>query len=202
MKPSQHSDVELLMQITGLTATESISVLYAAGGLSGLNFQRAALASEGALKALLERAEERLAIYRELHTRSLCAQLHERAVFTELAELKSYLSLEIGGLDKEVFFVLYLDSQQRLIDANIEFTGSICQSAVYPREVVKSALKKGASHVVLSHNHPSGDLTPSEADKRITRTLREALALIDVRVVDHIIVGQSQTLSMLETGNF
>jgi DNA repair protein RadC len=95
-----------------------------------------------------------------------------------------------------------LDSQHRLIACDELFRGTLSASSVYPREVVVRTLHHGAAAVVLAHNHPSGDVQPSEADKSLTKNLRAALGLIDVRVLDHIIVGSGQALSMLDTGTF
>ena len=103
---------------------------------------------------------------------------------------REYLKLHLGGLDHEVFGCLYLDNRHRLIAAVDLFRGTIDGASVHPREVVKGALLHGAAACVLFHNHPSGISDPSSADELLTRRLREALALIDVRVLDHLLVGQ------------
>jgi DNA repair protein RadC len=95
---------------------------------------------------------------------------------------------------------LFLDVQNRLLEMEELFRGTLSQTSVYPREVVKRALHHGAAAVVLAHNHPSGSVQPSRADEALTQTLKAALALVDVRVLDHIIIGQGETLSMAERG--
>jgi DNA repair protein RadC len=96
--------------------------------------------------------------------------------------------------------VLFLDAQNRLLRSEEMFRGTLTQTSVYPREVVKCALDYGAASVVLAHNHPSGAAEPSKADEYLTQTLSRALALVDVRVLDHIVVARGQTLSMAERG--
>jgi DNA repair protein RadC len=95
---------------------------------------------------------------------------------------------------------LFLDVQNRLLEMEELFRGTLSQTSVYPREVVKRALHHGAAAVVLAHNHPSGSVQPSRADEALTQTLKAALALVDVRVLDHVIIGQGETLSMAERG--
>ena len=102
-----------------------------------------------------------------------------------------FLKAKLGAYEREVFAALYLDSQNRIIDYQELFFGTINAASVYPREVVKSVLNKNATSVIFAHNHPSGDPTPSQADKLITKKLESALALIDVTVLDHIIVGET-----------
>jgi DNA repair protein RadC len=114
--------------------------------------------------------------------------------------VKQYVRLQIGAESIEVFCVMYLDAQNRAIAFDKLFTGTLTQTSVYPREVVRAALAHGASAVILAHNHPSGNLQPSRADRALTLNLIEALALVDVRVMDHVIVGNRAALSMAETG--
>jgi DNA repair protein RadC len=106
----------------------------------------------------------------------------------------------LSALPHEVFAVMFLDVQHRMLAMEEMFKGTLSQTSVYPREVVKRALHHQASAVVLAHNHPSGSVQPSRADEALTQTLKAALALIDVRVLDHIIVAQGQSLSMAERG--
>jgi DNA repair protein RadC len=114
--------------------------------------------------------------------------------------VKAFLSLAIGDKPHEVFGVLFLDVHNRLLAFEEMFQGTLTQTSVYPREVVLRALHHQASAVVLSHNHPSGALEPSRADELLTQTLKTTLALIDVRVLDHIIVSHGSALSMAERG--
>ena len=108
--------------------------------------------------------------------------------------------MQLAQSPREVFAVMFLDAQHRLLHFEAMFQGTLSQASVYPREVVKLALELGASAVVLSHNHPSGSVEPSRADERLTQTLKQALHLIDVRVLDHIIVAPGQACSMAERG--
>ena len=106
----------------------------------------------------------------------------------------------VMGLDHEVFLVVFLDTHHRLLDAKVMFRGTLAQTTVYPREVVKAALARNAAAVAFAHNHPSGVAEPSRADETLTATLKAALALVDVRVLDHVIVAPGQALSMAEKG--
>ncbi|MGR5151296.1 RadC family protein [Photobacterium swingsii] len=112
---------------------------------------------------------------------------------------KDYIAYKLGHRKREVFAVMFLDNQHQLIEFKVLFLGTIDSANVYPREVVKAALDANAAAVIIAHNHPSGDPTPSNADRRITRRLVEALALIDVRVLDHIVVGKD-CVSFAERG--
>lgn len=136
----------------------------------------------------------------ELARRALSEQLREREVFGSPDAVKQYLQLHLGRRTHEVFAVMFLDSQNRLLALEELFRGTLTQTSVYPREVVLHALKHQAAAVVLAHNHPSGTVQPSRADEALTQTLRAALALVDVRVLDHVIVGPGQALSMAEQG--
>ena len=111
-----------------------------------------------------------------------------------------YLTIQLRGLQQEVFMVLYLDSQNQLIKDEVLFYGTINAASVYPREVVKAALRNNAAALILAHNHPSGVAEPSQADKLITTKLQQALALIDINVLDHIIVGGENCVSFAERG--
>jgi len=136
----------------------------------------------------------------ELARRALVQQLTQKPLFNTPQAVRDYLQLQLGGLHHEVFAVLFLDSQHRLIALEEMFRGTLTQTSVYPREVVKQALTLNASSVVLAHNHPSGTAQPSRADEALTQTLKAALALVDVRVLDHFVVTASQAVSMAELG--
>ena len=120
--------------------------------------------------------------------------------FTSPELIKEYLVTKLAGFEHEVFAAVFLDSKHRLIDYVEIFRGTIDSASVYPREVVKEALRVNAAAAIFSHNHPSGHPEPSEADKVITQRLKEALALIDVRSLDHIIVAGQRTVSFAEQG--
>ena len=137
----------------------------------------------------------------EMSRRALGEEMKGGDALTSPATVRDYLKLCLCGLAHEVFFALWLDSQNRLIVGEELFRGTLTQTSVYPREVVKRALWHNAAAVVLAHNHPSGVSEPSPADQSLTRELKQALALIDVRVLDHFIVaGQCQPLSFAERG--
>ena len=136
----------------------------------------------------------------EIARRALTQQLSETTVMNSPQAVKQYLQLELAQLKHEVFAVLFLDAHNRLLSYQPMFRGSLSQTMVYPREVAKTALALGADGVVLAHNHPGGTVKPSQADLHLSRTLREALALVDVAMREHIIVAQGQYLSMAEEG--
>jgi DNA repair protein RadC len=136
----------------------------------------------------------------ELARRALAQQLKERTIFESPNAVKDYLQLHLAVRPYEVFAVLFLDVQNRMLAMEELFRGTLTQTSVYPREVVLRALHHNASSVVLCHNHPSGGVQPSKADETLTKTLTAALALVDVRVLDHIIVSQGQAASMMEMG--
>lgn len=145
-----------------------------------------------------KRAE--IAAVMEMARRALAQQIQAAPVFDAPAKVKDYLALQLGGRTQEVFAVLFLDGQHRLIVLQELFHGSLTQTSVYPREVVKAALAHNAGAVILAHNHPSGVAEPSRADEYLTATLKSALALVDVRVLDHLIVGRGQVVSLAERG--
>lgn len=116
------------------------------------------------------------------------------------AVARNYLTLKLAELEHEVFGVVYLDSQHRVIGSEELFRGTIDGASVYPREVVKASLANNAAAVIFYHNHPSGEPEPSLADRQITRRLTDALALVDIRVLDHIIVGGTKTVAFSERG--
>lgn len=136
----------------------------------------------------------------ELARRAMAERLRERTVFDSPAAVNHYLQLHIASRPHEVFAALFLDAQHRLIAMEELFRGTLSQTSVYPREVVVRALHHHAAALILAHNHPSGGVEPSRADEALTQTLKAALALIDVRVLDHIVVARGQTLSMAERG--
>jgi len=120
--------------------------------------------------------------------------------FTTPQEVKDFLKMKLAELPHEVFAVLFLDNRHRLIHYEEMFRGTIDAAAVHPREVVKAALKHNCATLILAHNHPSGVPEPSRADEAMTRRLCDALGLIDVRVLDHVIVGGTDTTSFAESG--
>ena len=130
----------------------------------------------------------------------LFEQIRGREVLSSPQAVRDFLRVRLGGLEHEVFAVLMLDAQHRLIEYVELFRGTVSQTSVYPREVVKESLARNAAAVVLVHNHPSGLPDPSRADEHLTQTLKSALTLVDVRVLDHLIVGGNAVMSFAERG--
>ena len=202
--PAALSDTELLALLLR-TGTPGRHVLHMAsellaqfGGISGLlQTQAKDLQRFKGLGGTAKRAE--LLAVLELSRRALAEQLRQRPVLDSPERVKQYLQLQLGHLGHEVFALL-LDNQHHLLQYRAMFQGTLSQASVYPREVVKLALDVGASGVVLAHNHPSGSVQASAADKALTQTLKSALALVDVQVLDHIIVAPGCALSMAESG--
>lgn len=121
-------------------------------------------------------------------------------LLTSPQAVRDYLRLRIADLEHEVFVVLFLDAQHRLIACEEMFRGTLAQTSVYPREVVKATLRHNAAAVVLAHNHPSGVAEPSRADELLTAALKQALALVDCKTLDHFVVGGDKTISFAERG--
>jgi DNA repair protein RadC len=144
------------------------------------------------------RAEEVLSQAR----RVLSHRVRRGATMSSPQAVKDYLLLEIGVLEHEVFCVLFLDAQHRIIELKQMFRGTVTQTSVYPREVVKGALAYNATSIIVAHNHPSGLAEPSQADQHLTQQLRQALALVDVKVLDHFVIGSGsgQVTSFAERG--
>jgi DNA repair protein RadC len=130
----------------------------------------------------------------------LRAQVVGRQVLTSPAVVKDFLMSRFHGFEHEVFAVLLLDAQHAVLDYVELFRGTLTQTSVYPREVVKLALQRNAAALILAHNHPSGTAEPSRADEFLTQTLKQALALVDVRVLDHMVVGRGVVASFAERG--
>jgi DNA repair protein RadC len=132
------------------------------------------------------------------------AVLEQRARFgsalTSPGAVRDYLKLSLAAREHEVFVAIWLDAQHRVISIQEMFRGTLTQTAVYPRECVKAALAANAAAVIFAHNHPSGAAQPSQADELLTRNLKEALALVEVRTLDHIIVAGAQSISFAERG--
>jgi DNA repair protein RadC len=136
----------------------------------------------------------------ELARRALSEEMKARDSLASPAAVRGYLRLHMQDLGHECFYCVFLDAQNRVIDASELFRGTLTQTSVYPREVVKHALRHNAAAVILAHNHPSGVAEPSLQDQALTRTLAEALALVDVKVLDHFIVAPGACLSFAERG--
>lgn len=136
----------------------------------------------------------------EMSRRALAETLQHSECYRSPAQVKQYLQLQLGHLQREVFGIMFLDTQHRLITYEILFEGSLLQTSVYPREVIKRGLALNAAAVILSHNHPGGIAEPSRADHALTRSLKQALEMVDIKVLDHIIVARQETYSFSEQG--
>jgi DNA repair protein RadC len=142
----------------------------------------------------------KLRVAKELVRRSLIEAMRQRDALSSPASVRDYLRLTLAGRDYEVFMVLFLDAQNRVIEPEEMFRGTLTQTSVYPREVVKRSLVNNAAAVIFAHNHPSGVAEPSHADELLTQSLKQALALVDVRVLDHFVVAGSGVMSFAERG--
>lgn len=145
-------------------------------------------------------AHRRLVVAHELVKRLLCEELQHSPALNQPSDVKVYLQALFAGKDIECFVVLFLDTQHRFIASEILAQGTIDGASVHPREVVKAALRHSASAVILSHNHPSGVAEPSAADRLLTERLQQALRLVDVRVLDHFVVGGASAIGFAERG--
>lgn len=199
------SDIELLAIVlrTGLPGQGVLELAQALlerfGGLSGLlRAEPDALRTVRGLGGSAKRAE--LLAVMELARRAMQGELQRRPVFDSPGVVRDYLQLQLADRPHEVFAVLFLDAQHRLIRFEEMFRGTLAQTSVYPREVLKQALALNAAAVILTHNHPSGVAEPSRADEHLTQQLSAALALIDVRVLDHVVVGREGSVSFVERG--
>ena len=202
--PAALSDGELLALLlrTGIAGKHVLQLaqelLDRFGGIGGLLHTGADALQQ--IKGLGPAKRAEVVAVLELARRALVQQLQEKTVFDSPGAVREYLQLQLGGKPHEVFAVLFLDSQNRLIALEELFRGTLTQASVYPREIVLRALHHHAAAVVLAHNHPSGSVEPSRADEALTQTLKTTLALVDVRVLDHVIVAPGQALSMAEKG--
>ena len=202
--PASLVDAELLALLLR-TGTRGVSVLQFAqqlldrfGGIAPL--LQAGPPELRRIKGLGPAKRAELAAVLELARRSLRQEFTQGTLFDSPGKVKDYLRMQLAGRGHEVFAVLFLDAQNRFIVLEEMFRGTLTQTSVYPREVVKRALELQAAAVIFAHNHPSGAAEPSRADEFLTHTLKSALALIDVRVLDHLVVGQSDVVSLAERG--
>jgi DNA repair protein RadC len=202
--PARLSDAELVAVflrsgVAGKNAVELARELIGRfGGLAGL--LAAGYSALRETRGLGEAKAAQLVAVLEMARRCLSEELRAGAALNSPSAVRDYLRLALGAREHEVFVALFLDAQHRVIAIEELFRGTLTQTSVYPREVVKAALRRNAAAVILAHNHPSGVAQPSQADELLTRSLIEALALIDVKVLDHFIVAGNQTLSFAERG--
>ncbi len=198
------ADAELLALLlrTGLPGLGVLqlaqSLLDRFGGLAGLLHADAPALAK--VKGLGPAKRAEVAAVLEIARRVLAQQLAERPLFDSPQRVKDYVALHLRPLTHEAFAVLFLDASHRLLQLELMFHGTLAQTSVHPREIVKRALALNAAAVVLAHNHPSGAAEPSRADELVTQGVRAALQLVDVRVLDHLIVGAGTVMSFAERG--
>ncbi|MFC3123077.1 RadC family protein [Agaribacter flavus] len=182
--------------------------------MDAVSLARQALEDFGSLRNIMTASKKRLLATKgvglaryvllqaslELHRRSMTEMMIREQSFTKAEQASQYLISQLRDKSREVFVVLMLDSQHQLIAYREMFSGTIDSAAVYPREIVKQALEDNAAAVILAHNHPSGHTEPSQADKYITEKIVQALALVDIIVLDHFVVGDSQATSFAQRG--
>ena len=187
------SDVDVLGMLVGRRNAAQL-IRDAGGSLSEL-LKEAEVSNDVRPEAVVK-----LDAAKELIRRSLAESMRHRDALESIAAVRDYLRLTIGRRDYEVFMVLFLDTKHRVIAPEEMFRGTLSQASVYPREVVKRSMAHNAAAVIFAHNHPSGVAEPSAADEAITQALRNALALLDVRVLDHLVVAGNEIVSFAERG--
>lgn len=206
----------LLQGSHALSDAELLAIFLRTGtrGKTAVDLARELLNHFGGLRALLQADQHtfcnthglgvasfaQLQAVLEMAKRHLMETLQRDDALLNPDQVRQYLQVRLRDARREIFLCLFLDSQHRVIEAETLFLGTIDSSSVHPREVVQRALALNAAAVIFAHNHPSGIAEPSEADKRITLRLRDSLALVDVRVLDHMVIGDGHTVSMAEQG--
>ncbi|MFA6178771.1 MAG: DNA repair protein RadC [Candidatus Methylopumilus sp.] len=216
--PEQERPREKLLQqgVAVLSDSELLAIFLRVGvtGKSAVDLARDLLTTFGSLNGIFSASQQEIsqihgmgtskfaqlqAIF-EMSRRALAEEMQVRDVLSSPKQVRDYLCLKLGALTREVFMVLFLDAQNRVLAQEAMFEGTLTQTSVYPREVVKRALHHNAASVIFAHNHPSGVAQQSRADEMLTTALKQALALVDVRVLDHFIVAGNNTLSFAERG--
>jgi DNA repair protein RadC len=216
--PLQERPRERLLALgpQSLADAELLAILLRTGikGKSAVDVARQLLGRFGSVTALLEAGSERigetpglgsaklaqLQAALELARRALKEEMSSRDALSSPRAVRDYLRLALAGREHEVFVALLLDAQHRVTACEELFRGTLTQTSVYPREVVKCALRHNAAAIIFAHNHPSGVAEPSHADEILTRSLKAALALVDIQVLDHFIVAGTRTMSFAERG--
>jgi DNA repair protein RadC len=216
--PADERPREKLMQkgVSSLSDAELLAIFLRVGvvGKSAVDLARDLLNAFGSLNAIFNASAHQIsalhgmglskycqlqAIF-EMSRRALSEKLQQQDIFKSPKQVRDYLCLALGNEAREIFMVLFLDPQNRVQAQESLFEGTLTQANVYPREVVKRALYHNAASVIFAHNHPSGIADPSRADENLTQALKSALALVDVRVLDHFIVAGNSIISFAERG--
>jgi DNA repair protein RadC len=190
------SDAALVSQLVGRPVQMNFSLLEAMGFDAASEHK----VCESVLPGQYSDVITALRVARELTARAMEQSLKAQCQFKHPGQVQNYLRALLAGKTREEFWCLWLDGRNALIASELLSVGTLSQTSVYPREVVASALRHNASSVVFAHQHPSNEVQPSRADERLTFTLKEALALIDVRVIDHFVVGAEGVYSFAENG--
>ena len=215
--PTERPREKLLQHGVGALSDAELLAIFLQTGTAGrtaIDIARDVLRQVGGLSALLSTAREDFCAVHGLGSARYCLlqaalEVSRRHVYETVRggdvlstpeQVRHYLSLHLTGLGHEVFSGLFLDNRHRVIEYRELFHGTIDSAAVYPREIVKRCLSSNAAAVIFAHNHPSGVAEPSDTDVRLTRRLTDALALIDVRVLDHLIIGKGEQTSLAERG--
>ncbi|WP_428773719.1 RadC family protein [Vibrio sp.] len=199
-----------------LTNAELLAIFLRTGtqGMNVLELADRLLKQFGSLRQLFASSEQQFCSHKglgqakyvqlqavlEMTRRYLSETLQRGDALTSPEHTKLYLSGMLRDRQREAFYLLFLDNQHRVIEDEVLFEGTLDAASVYPREVVKRALHYNAAALILAHNHPSGVAEPSQADRRITRRLVDALALVDIRILDHFVVGDGEVVSFAERG--
>ena len=216
MRPENRPRERLLVNGPGaLSDAELVAVLLRSGvrGKSAIDLANDLLKQYQGVTHLLEAGAELEAIKGlgpakraqfgaaiELARRALQEKLKQGSALTSPTAVRDYLRLKLAARKEEAFICIWVDAQHKAIDFDVAFTGTLTQTSVYPREIVRKALRLNAAAVIFAHNHPSGVAEPSRADELLTRDLASALALVEVKVLDHFVVAGSHTVSFAERG--
>src|SRR5690242_12226628 len=200
---SSLSDAELVAVLlrTGIPGKSAVDLArQMIGEFVGLSVLLSAGPALGRIKGLgaVKRAQFIAAL--ELARRSIDESLKQGSALTSPGAVRDYLRLALASREHEVFVCLWLDAQHKVIAIEEPFRGTLTQTSVYPREIVKAALRRNAAAVIFAHNHPSGAAEPSRADELLTQALKQALALVDIRTLDHFVVAGNRVVSFAERG--
>lgn len=194
------SDTDLLALMVGPKTAQQM-LKQSSGSIAALlNESIAEYGPKAKVQLRLQAVQARLQAAKELVRRSLREQLRHRNCLSSPGAVRDFLRITLEGREHEVFVVVFLDAQNRVLATEEMFRGTLTQTSVFPREIVKRSLAHNAAAVIFAHNHPSGVAEPSRADEALTQTLKHTLALVDVKVLDHFVVGNGAAMSFAERG--
>jgi len=201
--PRALSDTELVAILlrTGVRGKSAVDLARELlGEFDGISGVLEAGARLGRIKGLGPAKSAQFAAAVELARRALDEKMRDTSALTSPGTVRDYLRLALSRREEEAFVCIWLDAQHKVIEIQEAFRGTLTQTSVYPREIVKAALARNAAAVIFAHNHPSGVAQPSQADELLTRNLKEALALVEVKVLDHFIIAGNHAISFAERG--